>query len=400
MTDNCLDYFCQMINFIQIGFLMSFNPNFPQKSCNYKNRNILLKGYSNKRRKVHFLSDFIVYKSNEKNSNDISRLNFENNFKPFRYSIYILLAGYILGFMFNYSNLFLVNLLFNIDKIFNLFNFLTLILLLKLFWSGKKFTKPFLNKIITSYFFLQLFRITENCIELSGAGIFLVLFKIINNLLISGNLWIGKNDMSVFPEDNTKENKTFWQIKIFFSSLCFLDLSTKIFFKFFLKSSSTTFSIFPESLLLWSVFLKKKTYMHVLTDFWLFSTLGISVMIASYLLLLYFVAFVKITTDYENLSITMRNFLLAKFFKSKTIIDLKDRQVSSISNLTSSNEIAPSPIEDLLFSEKNNLVSMREEKIGRWKIKKKGIKTPFSESVWNNELPLLKQNLWYEIKSK
>ena len=69
---------------------MSFNPNFPQKSCNYKNRNILLKGYSNKRRKVHFLSDFIVYKSNEKNSNDISRLNFENNFKPFRYSIYIL----------------------------------------------------------------------------------------------------------------------------------------------------------------------------------------------------------------------------------------------------------------------------------------------------------------------
>jgi hypothetical protein len=96
----------------------------------------------------------------------------------------------------------------------------------------------------------------------------------------------------------------------------------------------------------------------------------------------------------------MRNFLLAKFFKSKTIIVLKDRQVSSISNLTSSNEIAPSPIEDLLFSEKNNLVSMREEKIGRWKIKKKGIKTPFSESVWNNELPLLKQNLWYEIKSK
>lgn len=379
---------------------MSFNSIFPQKSRTLKNRNILLKGYSNKRRKVHFLSDFFVFKRNEKNSNDSSRLNSENNFGPFRFSIYIFSAGYILGFIFNYSKLFLANLGFNIDKIFNLFNFLTLILLLKLFWSGKKFTKLFLNKIITSYVFLQLFQITEYCIEMSGAEGFLVLLKIINTLIINGNLWIGNNDMSVFPEDNTKENKNFWQIKIFFSSFCLLDLFKNILFKFFLKSSSNNFSNFPESLILWSIFLKEKTYVHVLTDFWFFSTLSISFMITSYLLLLYFVAFVKISTDYENLSITMKNFLLSKFLKNKTTIDLKDRQVSSISNLTSSSEITPSPIEDLLFSERKNLMSVRDEKFGRWKIKKKGIKTPFSESVWNNELPLSKQNLWYEIKSK
>jgi len=52
------------------------------------------------------------------------------------------------------------------------------------------------------------------------------------------------------------------------------------------------------------------------------------------------------------------------------------------------------------LSEKGNLFSTKNEEVNRWKIKKKGIKTPFPETVWNNELPILKQNLWYEIKSR
>ena len=73
---------------------------------------------------------------------------------------------------------------------------------------------------------------------------------------------------------------------------------------------------------------------------------------------------------------------------------------SSISDLKSPEKTVIRSIEEILNSEKKNSISSPIEEARRWKIKKKGIRTPFSESVWNNELPLLKQNLWYEIKSK
>lgn len=73
---------------------------------------------------------------------------------------------------------------------------------------------------------------------------------------------------------------------------------------------------------------------------------------------------------------------------------------SSISDLKSTEMTGIKDIEEMLDSEKKNLISSNTEKSSRWKIKKKGIRTPFPESVWNNELPILKQNLWYEIKSR
>jgi hypothetical protein len=76
--------------------------------------------------------------------------------------------------------------------------------------------------------------------------------------------------------------------------------------------------------------------------------------------------------------------------------------MSTVSYLNSfkTSSSSSSTIEELLASENVNLISGQKEKNTRWKIKKKGIKTPFAESAWNGELPLLKQSLWYEIKSK
>ena len=96
----------------------------------------------------------------------------------------------------------------------------------------------------------------------------------------------------------------------------------------------------------------------------------------------------------------MKNFLLDKFSIKNNKLKQDISYPSTISYLNSNNKLSSNTIEELLTSEKINLISDQKEKNNRWKIKKKGIKTPFSESAWNGELPLLKQSLWYEIKSK
>ena len=68
--------------------------------------------------------------------------------------------------------------------------------------------------------------------------------------------------------------------------------------------------------------------------------------------------------------------------------------------LNYSDNLKSNTIEELLKSEKRDFNVNRREKNSRWKIKKNAIKTPFSEALWNGELPIMKQNLWYEIKSK
>ena len=70
-----------------------------------------------------------------------------------------------------------------------------------------------------------------------------------------------------------------------------------------------------------------------------------------------------------------------------------------ISKLNHSDNLKSNTIEELLKSEKRDFKVNQREKNSRWKIKKNAIKTPFSEALWNGELPIMKQNLWYEIKS-
>jgi len=118
------------------------------------------------------------------------------------------------------------------------------------------------------------------------------------------------------------------------------------------------------------------------------------------LLLLYFSAFVKNQKSYEKSYLTIKEYFKEILQNDTNRTTSIDNPSSSISDLKSREKVEINDIEEMLNSEKKNLISGTTEKSNRWKIKKKGIRTPFPESVWNNELPILKQNLWYEIKSR
>jgi hypothetical protein len=123
-------------------------------------------------------------------------------------------------------------------------------------------------------------------------------------------------------------------------------------------------------------------------------------MIITYLFFLYFFAFVKINKNSQDLLVSTKNFILEILFNSTKRNKIFRFPSLLISNLNYSDNLKSNTIEELLRSEKRDFKVNRREKDSRWKIKKNAIKTPFSEALWNGELPIMKQNLWYEIKSK
>jgi len=307
---------------------------------------------------------------------------------------------YLVGFIFNYSNIFLVNIILNIEKFYQLFEFMIFLFILSLIFSHKKFEKEFLKKILNSFIILDLVLLTEKYTLLSGAENSLVLMKFVNNLFLNGNIWIGKNNISKNSRFQNIENSLFWKFKTLFLGVSVLDLVVKfLYFKIFRFSMDQYFNL-PTFCTNFFVFLNKKTSDYIMKDQWFFSTLSSTFMLIIFLLFLYVSAFLKNPKYPKNSYITMREFIW-KHLKPKTFNNTPIyNPSSSISDLKSPEKTVIRSIEEILNSEKKNSISSPIEEARRWKIKKKGIRTPFSESIWNNELPILKQNLWYEIKSK
>lgn len=389
-----------MINLNQIGFPMYIRPIFSQNLIKNKYRKSFLNKYPNPKRKFHFFSNFILFKISQKTYSQNFKIYLKHQVKIFLPLLRSLFIIYMFGFSLNYLEILYTSIEFHKNIIFNLLNHMTILILLKLFSSIKNFEEKFFKKILTSFIYLNFVWITEYCTYFSGNKNIWILFKLFNYLVIIWNLWMGKNDISVFPLSNEKENKVFWKFKTFFLTTFSLDIFLEIISKRYLSLPERNFSIFPFFLLNWLVFLKEKTFKFISTDLWFFSTLSFSFLTFIHLSLLYLIAFSKITGKSGNSSLSMKNFLLNKFPIKKNNLKQDITYLSKISYLNSFNKLTSNTIEELLTSEKINLISDQKEKNNRWKIKKKGIKTPFSESVWNGELPLLKQSLWYEIKSK
>ena len=386
-----------MLFSFSIGQAISMNQSFSKNFIENRSRYIILSGYPNKKRRFHFLYKYDLLK---KKTNYYLKLRQWKLTKFFEFIILVIFSIYSIIFFINQIEVISISFIFIKEKIFNFTIFIILLFSLVLFFSKRKVETRFLNKITLFYIYLNSILITEKCILLSGAENTWILFKIISTCIIYKNLWEGKNNILKFSFSSEKENKILWQIKTSFLVVFSLDFINKIlitkYFKFFLDEISN----FPNFLLSLIICLKKEKYSYILTNFWLFSTLGYSLMLITCLIFLYYVAFVKIKKNIEILPMSFKTFLLKKSIKTTKKLLPANAIASSISNLNSSDAENQNTIEILLLSEKGNINSTKIGENSRWKIKRKGIKTPFPETVRNNELPILKQNLWYEIKSR
>lgn len=374
----------------------SYSENFSLKLINIKNRNIHSKKFPNKKRRFHFLSQPILFfKTRETYSLKVKQVVQLNGLKVL---FNILTIIYASSFLVNYQKILLKTVSINVGNLFDMLGILVFSFILLLFLSGKKFEKQFLNKISISFIYLNLIMITEKCILFSGAEKTWILFKVFANFIVNGNVWIENNMKPSFSFSS--ENRIFWYIRTSFLSVFLVDSLNKLFFMQQLRWNFDEIFNFPHFSLNSFIFLKETTMIHSMNNFWFFSTVSSSFMIITCLLFLYFIAFVKTTKEEKSVLISPREFIVKKFPGESVKHNLVEYSLSSLSSLNSREKINPKIIEELMKSEKGEFLFNKKEKNGRWKIKKKGIKTPFSESLWNGELSLLKQNLWYEIKSR
>jgi len=388
-----------MILHCSLNIIKNSKTHFSFDFIKKKERKIILNRYPNKLRRIHFLSYPATFQKNEKEIGKIKN-GLTKKYKLHKVLFYIFSSIYIFGFVFNYSGIYLCELLLCSSLILQLFKFSMLLFIFSFFFSYKKFEKQFFKKIVTSYLFLDLALLAEKYIILSGAENTLILFKFVNSFLLNANLWIEKNNISQNLTFQCKENSLFWETKTFFLAISFLDSIIKANFFKFSKFTFDEMSCFPLFSINSFIFLEKKTCDYIMTDFWIFSNLSNSFILFIFLLLLYFSAFVKNQKAYEKSYLTIKEYFKEILQNDTNRTTSIDNPSSSISDLKSREKVEINDIEEMLNSEKKNLISGTTEKSNRWKIKKKGIRTPFPESVWNNELPILKQNLWYEIKSR
>jgi len=377
--------------------VMSPKQPFSKNFVENKNRNMILTGYPNKKRRFHFLYPSELLK---KKPNYHIKLNHLGTVKLFGFLTWVLFSVYSTSCLINSIEIFSINFIVILGKIFNFLTFILSMFILIIFFSTKNVETGFLNKITLSYIYLNLVLTTEKCILLSGAENTWILFKIMSTLVIYTTLWEGKNNVLEFSLSSDKEDKLFWRIKTSFLTVFSLDFISKFYSLICLNFSIDEIFNFPSYLLNLIICLNKERCFFIMTDFWLFSTLGNSFILITWLIFLYSVAFVNIKKNSEIFPVSFKRFLSKKLFtETKKLLPITIIS-SSTSNLNSSGFENRNIIQNLLLSEKGNLFSTKNEEVNRWKIKKKGIKTPFPETVWNNELPILKQNLWYEIKSR
>ena len=384
----------------QIGTIISFASFFPKRLIEKKNRFLELETYSNKKRRFYFLSNIFLIPIRERKTINPQKLKNPTQIVFFSFLLKFFSYTYLVGYLFNYLEVFFISIIANLEKIFNLINFIISVYIGVIFFSKKIFEKQFLNKIFTCFIYLNLASITEKCFQLSGYEQTWILLKVANNFIFNIKIWSGKNNFFHLSISDKNENQILWVFKTLLLSLMFLDITSKIFFIKFLNFYFDEILSFPSFLLNLFIFFKKDTFTFHLTDLWLFSTIGSSFALITFLAFIYSIAFVKVNKDISDDLITTKKFLKEKFLINRIKNVNFDNSDSNLSNLNSSNIVDSTTIKELLDSEKKNSASISKEDNSRWKIKKKGIKTPFLESIWSNELPLLKQNLWYEIKSR
>ena len=387
-----------MINFTQIKLIKAFeffsNPNLIES----KNRILYLKKYTNKKRKIHTSTNPLIPNKKKKEYGCVFKFNLLNQIRFLIKKINIISCIYIFSFFFNYFEVFVINIIISVEKIFDLLRFLLFLFVIIPFFSGKKFERQILNKFSILFVYSNLVMVTEKNILLSGAEKTWIIFNVINSIIINTSAWIGKNN--IFSLSGSNENRFFWQFKTSLLSIFLMDIIIKLFYSKYLKFSFDGTLDFPSFCLNSYIFLKEIILVHTLTDSWFFHTIGSSLMIITYLFFLYFFAFVKINKNSQDLFVSSKNFILEILFKSTKRNKIFRFPSLLISNLNYSDNLKSNTIEELLKSEKRDFNVNRREKNSRWKIKKNAIKTPFSEALWNGELPIMKQNLWYEIKSK
>ena len=270
-----------MICFNQPILVVALDSPFNKNLVKKKSRDLILKNFPNKKRRFYFLSNPSILKN--KNMKSENFLNF-NQFKFLKNFGYFLSYTYVLGYICNFMDVFLGN---------GIINSTVFVLILLGFFSGKKFEKDFLNKILTSYIYFNLVWITEKCIVLSGAENTWIFFKVINNFILTSNIWFGNNCITGYSILNKNQNYIFWQIQTSFTALFTLDTIFKIFFSRFPKICLDEVFNFPDYSFYMSIFLRDNNYLKMIIDLWVFSTLSSSLMIITFLIFIYFIAFVK-----------------------------------------------------------------------------------------------------------
>ena len=75
-----------------------------------------------------------------------------------------------------------------------------------------------MNKILTSYIYFNLVWITEKCIVLSGAENTWIFFKVINNFILTSNIWFGNNCITGYSILN--KNQKSYQIELPDQNFC------------------------------------------------------------------------------------------------------------------------------------------------------------------------------------
>lgn len=388
----------QMINFTQIKLIKTFDWFSQPNLIESKNRILYLKKYTNKKRKFHTSTYPLITNKKKKDYCCVFKSNFLNQIQFLLKKINLISFIYIFSFFFNYFEVFVMNIIITVEKIFDLLRFLLFLFVLIPFFSGKKFERQILNKFSILFVYSNLVMVTEKNILFSGAEKTWIVFNVINSIIINTSAWIGKNN--IFSLYGSNENRFFWQFKTSLLSIFLMDVIIKLFYSKYLKFSFDETLDFPNFCLNSYLFLKEIILVHTLTDSWFFHTIGSSFMIITYLFFLYFFAFVKIHKNSQDLLVSTKNFILEIVFNSTKRNKIFRFPSLLISNFNYSDNLKSNIIEELLKSEKRDFKANPREKNSRWKIKKNAIKTPFSEALWNGELPILKQNLWYEIKSK
>jgi hypothetical protein len=387
-----------MINFTQIRLIKAFNWSSQPNLIESKSRIPYLKKYTNKKRKFYTSTNPLITNEKKNYYSFVFKSNFLNQIQFLIKKINLISCIYIFSFFFNYFEVFVMNIIITVEKIFDLLRFFLFLFVLIPFFSGKKFERQILNKFSILFVYSNLVMVTEKNILLSGAEKTWILFNVINSIIINTSAWIGKNN--IFSLYGSNENRFFWQFKTSLLSIFLMDVIIKLFYSKYLKFSFDETLNFPNFCLNSYIFLKEIILVSTLTDSWLFHTIGCSFMIITYLFFLYFFAFVKINKNSKDILLSTKNFILEFLFNPTKKNKIFRFPSLLVSNFNYSDNLKSNTIEELLKSEKKDFRVNQREKNNRWKIKKNAIKTPFSEALWNGELPIMKQNLWYEIKSK
>lgn len=152
-----------MIRLNQIECSVLRNPIFSQNYIKNINRKSLIRKYPNQKRNYHFFSNLFLFKLKQRSYLENWKKKSKKLTEVLTFILQSLLVFYTVGFSFNYLEALSLNTKINKDMLFGFFNLTFFLVLSKLFFSRKNFEEQFLKRVLTSYVYLNLVRITEYC---------------------------------------------------------------------------------------------------------------------------------------------------------------------------------------------------------------------------------------------